>query len=118
MTRAGEIIQRLRVEARVCLPRKLARRARDPDAQFHLEPDNPEELTKRMQKQWIAKKAAQPLSHQSAGCIFKNPARMSAGMPIDQAGLKGTRVGQAEVSDRHANFIIANPSATSATCSN
>lgn len=78
-----------------------------------MEPDNPEELTKRMQKQWIAKKAAQPLSHQSAGCIFKNPRGMSAGMLIDQAGLKGTRVGQAEVSDRHANFIIANPSATS-----
>ncbi len=66
-----------------------------------------------MQKQWIAKKAGQPLSHQSAGCVFKNPRGMSAGMLIDQAGLKGTRVGQAEVSDRHANFIIANPSATS-----
>src|SRR6185503_19145977 len=82
-------------------------------AQFQLEQDNPEELTKRMQKQWIVKKAAQPLDHQSAGCIFKNPRGMSAGMLIDQAGLKGTRVGQAEVSDRHANFIIANSSATS-----
>jgi UDP-N-acetylmuramate dehydrogenase len=53
------------------------------------------------------------LSHQSAGCIFKNPRGMSAGMLIDQAGLKGTRVGQAEVSDRHGNFIIANAGATS-----
>jgi UDP-N-acetylmuramate dehydrogenase len=39
---------------------------------------------------------------------------MSAGMLIEQAGLKNTRVGQAEVSDRHANFIIADPGATSA----
>jgi UDP-N-acetylmuramate dehydrogenase len=66
-----------------------------------------------MQKQWIVKKAAQPLDHQSAGCIFKNPRGMSAGMLIDQAGLKNTRIGGAEVSDRHANFIIADRGATS-----
>ena len=66
-----------------------------------------------MQKQWIVKKASQPLGHQSAGCIFKNPRGMSAGMLIEQAGLKNTRIGQAEVSDRHANFIIADPGATS-----
>ena len=82
-------------------------------AQLRLEKDDPEDLTKRMQKQWIVKKAAQPLSHQSAGCIFKNPRGMSAGMLIDQSGLKGTRIGQAEVNDRHANFIVANPQATS-----
>ncbi len=81
-------------------------------AQFQLEEDDPEELTKRMQKQWIVKKANQPLGHQPTGCIFKNPRGMSAGMLIDQAGLKGIRVGQAEVSDRHANFIVANAGAT------
>jgi UDP-N-acetylmuramate dehydrogenase len=83
-------------------------------ARFELESENPEELTKRMQKQWIIKKAAQPLAHQSAGCIFKNPRGMSAGMLIEQAGLKNTRVGGAEVSQRHANFIVADESATSA----
>ena len=51
------------------------------------------------------KKATQPLSFQSAGCIFKNPRGMSAGALIEQAGLKGTRIGAAEFSDRHANFI-------------
>ena len=70
-------------------------------------------LTKRMHKYWIVKKANQPLGHQSAGCIFKNPRGMSAGMLIDQAGLKGSRVGGAEVSDLHANFIVADASATS-----
>ena len=82
-------------------------------AEFELERDDPEELTKRMQKQWIIKKASQPLGHQSAGCIFKNPRGMSAGMLIEQAGLKGTRVGGAEVSERHANFIVADQGATS-----
>ncbi|MBX9791883.1 MAG: UDP-N-acetylmuramate dehydrogenase [Pirellulales bacterium] len=82
------------------------------EARFQLEQDDPVELTKRMQKQWIQKKAAQPLGHQSAGCIFKNPRGMSAGMLIDQAGLKGARVGGAEVSTRHANFIVADPGCT------
>ena len=78
-----------------------------------LEEDDPEQLTKRMQKQWIVKKAGQPLSHQNCASIFKNPRGMSAGMLIDQAGLKGTRVGGAEVSQRHANFIVAAEGATS-----
>jgi UDP-N-acetylmuramate dehydrogenase len=59
------------------------------------------------------KKATQPLSFQSAGCIFKNPRGLSAGSLIEQAGLKGIRVGQAEISDRHANFIVTHPNAKS-----
>ncbi len=79
---------------------------------FQLQPDDPEEITRRMRKLWIMKKATQPLSFQSAGCIFKNPRGMSAGALIERAGLKGTRVGQAEISDRHANFIITHDGAT------
>jgi UDP-N-acetylmuramate dehydrogenase len=58
------------------------------------------------------KKTTQPMVFQSAGCIFKNPRGLSAGLLIDQAGLKGARIGQAEVSDRHANFIVTSPGAT------
>lgn len=82
------------------------------EAKLQLEPDNPQELAKRLQKQWIVRKASQPMGHQSAGCVFKNPHGVSAGQLIEQAGLKGTRIGGALVSDRHANFIIAEPDCT------
>jgi UDP-N-acetylmuramate dehydrogenase len=80
---------------------------------FALQPGDPQEITRRMRKLWIMKKATQPLSFQSAGCIFKNPRGLSAGSLIEQAGLKGIRVGQAEISDRHANFIVTHPNAKS-----
>lgn len=50
----------------------------------------------------------------SAGCIFKNPPGASAGRLIDESGLKGERVGDAEVSAVHANFIVNRGNATSA----
>jgi len=49
---------------------------------------------------------SQPLSKRNAGCIFKNPPGASAGRLIDQAGLKGLRVGDAEVSPEHGNFLV------------
>jgi len=52
------------------------------------------------------RRASQPLNQKSAGCIFKNPPGGSAGRMIDGLGLKGFRVGDAMVSDRHANFFV------------
>ncbi|RMH06243.1 MAG: UDP-N-acetylmuramate dehydrogenase [Nitrospirae bacterium] len=52
------------------------------------------------------RKATQPLTRPNAGSVFKNPPHMSAGRLIELAGLKGTRVGDAQVSQKHANFII------------
>ncbi|MGA9633317.1 MAG: UDP-N-acetylmuramate dehydrogenase [Candidatus Acidiferrales bacterium] len=52
------------------------------------------------------RRSSQPLNQKSAGCIFKNPAGGSAGRMIDELGLKGHHVGDAMVSDRHANFFV------------
>jgi UDP-N-acetylmuramate dehydrogenase len=52
------------------------------------------------------RRSSQPLGQKSAGCIFKNPPGASAGRMIDELGLKGLSVGDACVSDRHANFFV------------
>jgi UDP-N-acetylmuramate dehydrogenase len=81
-------------------------------AEFELAREDPESVVRRMRRIWIIKKENQPYGHESSGCIFKNPSPdISAGALIDQAGLKGTRFGGAEVSDRQANFIVAHPGA-------
>jgi UDP-N-acetylmuramate dehydrogenase len=62
---------------------------------------------------WIYKKNNQPLNTRNSGCIFKNPRGISAGALIDRADLKGLRIGGAVVSEKHANFIIAEKGCTS-----
>jgi UDP-N-acetylmuramate dehydrogenase len=60
------------------------------------------------------RRASQPLNQKSAGCIFKNPPGASAGRMLDELGLKGFQVGDARVSDRHANFFINSGHASAA----
>jgi UDP-N-acetylmuramate dehydrogenase len=81
---------------------------------FELRPDDSDDLTSRMKKIWIMKRTTQPLADQSAGCIFRNPRGLSAGALIEQCGLKDLSVGKARISDRHANFVVTEPGATSA----
>jgi UDP-N-acetylmuramate dehydrogenase len=78
-------------------------------AEFELDEEDPEKIMRRTKEIWMYKRNSQPLNTKNAGCIFKNPRGLSAGALIDQAGLKGLRVGGAEVSAKHANFIIAHP---------
>jgi UDP-N-acetylmuramate dehydrogenase len=112
MTRSGEIIHRERADLVFAYRQSSLDELAILEAKFELEEEDPVEITKRMQKQWIVKKANLPMAHENTGCIFKNPRGMSAGMLIDQCGLKGEQIGGAEVSQRHANFFIAHPGAT------
>jgi UDP-N-acetylmuramate dehydrogenase len=60
------------------------------------------------------RRSSQPMGQKSAGCIFKNPPGLSAGRMIDDLGLKGLSVGDARVSDRHANFFVNSGGASAA----
>ena len=72
---------------------------------------NHREIRKAIEKLAKRRRASQP-REASAGCIFQNPDDFSAGFLIEQDGLKGERVGGAEVSDLHANFILNKGGAT------
>jgi len=64
------------------------------------------EIRRQMSEYMKDRKIKQPLHLPSAGCVFQNPSGRGAGRYIDGAGLKGLRVGGAEVSHVHANFIV------------
>ena len=81
-------------------------------AEFSLESDNPETITKRLRKAWILYKATQPFSYQSAARIFKNPPGLNAGALIEQTGLLATKVGAVAISERNPNYIVIESGAT------
>ncbi len=80
--------------------------------EFELTRAAPESLLKRMTRAWVLRKAAEPLSFQSAVRMFRDPPGLSAGKAIDAAGLAKFRVGGAEVSDRNGNYAVAHPGTT------
>jgi len=77
------------------------------NAQLKLAAADSEQSLRTVKEIWIYKKNNQPLNTKNSGCIFKNPRGVSAGALIDRAGLKGLQIGGATVSEKHANFIIA-----------
>jgi len=73
---------------------------------FKLKKENKEKILQKVRSYSEMRQKTQPLEYPSAGSVFKNPKQGPAGKWIEEAGLKGFRIGQAMISDRHANFII------------
>jgi UDP-N-acetylmuramate dehydrogenase len=83
-------------------------------ARFHGEPGDRPTAVKRIKEMANERIAKQPLAQPNTGSIFRNPPGDHAGRLIEAAGLKGTRIGDAMVSQKHANFIVNAGTATAA----
>ncbi len=81
-------------------------------AKFMLMPDDPEVIYARMRELAARRREKQPLEYPSAGSVFKRPEGYFAGKLIEDAGLKGLTIGGAQVSQKHAGFIINRGGAT------
>ncbi|MCI6266373.1 MAG: UDP-N-acetylmuramate dehydrogenase [Erysipelotrichaceae bacterium] len=81
-------------------------------AVLKLEKGNKEEILEKISKRRVKRIETQPLDMPSAGSVFRNPPNMHAGELIEKCGLKGYNINGAEVSEKHANFIVNTKNAT------
>lgn len=92
----------------------LPRRGVICEASLRVEPGEPERIRRVMEASLNRRKKSQPLGLPSAGSVFVNPEGDSAGRLIEATGLKGRRIGGAQVSEIHANFIVNTGGASAA----
>jgi UDP-N-acetylmuramate dehydrogenase len=90
----------------------LAERGIIVEAVLRLQHGDATRIRRIMEGSLTRRKKSQPLGSANAGSVFRNPPGASAGRLIEEAGLKGHRIGDAEVSEVHANFIINRGRAT------
>ena len=83
-------------------------------ATLRLEPGVPGDVAETVAAYQAHRRETQPLADQNAGSVFRNPANDFAGRLIDEAGLKGLRIGTAQVSTLHANFIVVDRAGSAA----
>ncbi|AQT70205.1 UDP-N-acetylenolpyruvoylglucosamine reductase [Anaerohalosphaera lusitana] len=114
MSREGEIFEKAKPElifdyrsVNITAPLIL-------NAKMKLVESDSDQLLRTVKEIWIYKKNSQPLNTKNAGCVFKNPRGLSAGALIDRAGLKGLKIGGAQVSEQHANFLVTEKGCKSA----
>ena len=112
--RGTEILQRTAEEHAFGYRTSIYRATEDIvlSAKFTLTPKNPEEIALQAEKNMTSRKSKQPLEYPNAGSVFKRPEGAFPGALIEQAGLKGFRIGGAEISEKHANFIVNKGNAT------
>ena len=113
LTRAGDIVHRDKDSMSFSYRLSSLDELAVLDATFQFERENPESLTKRMQKLWIVRRSSQLITESSI-YVFKDCGTESAQDLIEQCGLQGTRIGDVEVSDRDANTFITGKHATAA----
>lgn len=82
-------------------------------ANIKLEHGNHDEIASKIKENLLKRKNSQPLEYPSAGSVFRNPEGNYAGKIIEELGLKGKKIGGAEISTKHANFIINKNNASS-----
>jgi len=82
-------------------------------AKFNLKKADKDIIKENFTEAQSGRKKSQPLNKRSAGSLFKNPKNNSAGKLLDEAGLKGFSIGDAKISEKHANFFINDGDATS-----
>ena len=125
VTNYGGIITRTNEECQFSYRSSVFKRLLDEiivSAEFDFVPMSKEIINKNRKEVLAWRRKKQPLKYPNAGSVFKNPtdnlpltdSHLSAGYLIDSCGLKGCRVGDAQVSELHANFIVNRGSATAA----
>ncbi len=107
MNERGEIVRRKKKELsfeyrKLNLPEEMI----VVGATFSLEKGDPVKIRERVAEILEKRRQKHPLEYPNAGSIFKNPKNKPAGQIIEEAGLKGVRIGDAKISEKHGNFIV------------